>query len=140
MNQKQGIALAFCFALAAGLAQAGVDRSIASADQNGDGKVTKKELMDVRAWTFDQIDVNKDGVISQREARGLVNINMIEPGRQSIMEFMRQRDLNRDGQISKEEYTFVEVLYKTADSNGDGALVQQEVDEVVARFGAFSLR
>jgi hypothetical protein len=98
-------------ALTAGLAFA------AGADRDGDGRITRAELAAVHATLFEQLDANKDGVVTGDEA---------DP------HFLDLADQNRDGVVTQAEN---EVYASEAaerdlahcDANGDDALSGEEI-------------
>ncbi len=99
-------------AFTAGLALA------AGADRDGDGRITRAELAAVHATLFDQLDANKDGVVTGDEA---------DP------HFLDLADQDRDGVVRKAEN---EVYASEAaerdlahcDANGDDALSGEEIN------------
>lgn len=76
-------------------------------DSDGDGKVTREEFRGP-ARMFDRFDKNADGVITQNEAR-----------RRGSDSLQRAADTDKDGKVSKEEWT---ALFDRMDTNGDGTL------------------
>jgi len=87
------------------------------ADSDGDGRITRAELTAVHAGLFEQLDADKDGVVTASEA---------DP------HFLDLADQDRDGVVTKAEN---EVYASEAaerdlahcDANGDDALSGDEI-------------
>jgi len=103
-------------AVLAMMAMSGVALAV-GADRDGDGRITRAELAAVHETLFDQLDANKDGVVTGDEA---------DP------HFLDLADQNRDGVVTKAEN---EVYASEAaerdlahcDANGDDALSGEEI-------------
>jgi hypothetical protein len=109
------------------------------ADANEDGKVTYEEMIalkpDFPRETYDRLDTNKDGVLSQEDRRGGEG-----PGqgrhhaagrRGQLFERLRAADANSDGQVTFEEVqTTMPKLskekFERLDRNSDGVLNQED--------------
>jgi hypothetical protein len=88
------------------------------ADRDGDGRITRAELAAVHATLFEQLDANKDGVVTASEA---------DP------HFLDLADQNRDGQVTKAENDVyaseaAERDLAHCDANGDDALSGEEIN------------
>jgi hypothetical protein len=103
-------------------------------DRNHDQVVDAVELRE----SFEILDLDGDGAIEREEAGDLVERGDADgDGRLSPAEFEEldwerlSADLNRDGQISREEFYFGrDELFFAADSNRDRRLSQREIDPV----------
>ena len=119
-----------CFATAA-MAQnpTGPDVSeligrIAQADTNGDGQITRAELIAYRAGQFSRLDRNGDGFIDTNDVPGMV-ASRFEP---RIRQMNAQFDANHDGRVSRDEFVNGPTLgFDMADANHDGVVTQAEL-------------
>ena len=89
----------------------------AGADSDGDGRITREELQTVHASLFEQLDQNKDGVVSADEA---------DP------HFLDIADQDRDGVVTKDENEIYAGEAAAADlancdANRDDALTGEEI-------------
>ena len=111
---KKQIAIAALALVAASLAQARMDPSVAiKADKDKNGKVTKEEYIGVFAPTFDRKDKDKDGLLSKAEythaafKHGDMDQNgmLTRAEYQSIFEkqFDNMREKYKDGIVTTEE-------------------------------------
>jgi hypothetical protein len=87
------------------------------ADRDGDGRITRAELAAVHATLFEQLDANKDGVVTGDEA---------DP------HFLDLADQNRDGVVTTAENDVyaseaAERDLAHCDANGDDALSGEEI-------------
>lgn len=98
-------------------------------DTNGDGAISKDEIMSARERIFKRLDRNGDGVIDEKE---------IETARQAIADRAaatearlgtrwRRMDRNGDGKVTEEEFQASTPLFDLADRNGDGKLSADEI-------------
>ena len=74
-----------------------LDKKFAKMDQNQDGQITADELKSKKRGVgiAKKADVNKDGVITQAEARAHMN--------QSLDKYMQKKDVNADGKLDQNE-------------------------------------
>ncbi|TGP20223.1 MULTISPECIES: EF-hand domain-containing protein [unclassified Mesorhizobium] len=107
-------------------------RFLQHVDTNGDGAVTKDEIMAARERMFKRLDRNGDGVIDENE---------IETARQAIDDRAlaaearlgnrwRRMDRNGDGKVSQDEFSTSTPLFDLVDRNGDGKLSADEIAAV----------
>lgn len=98
-------------------------------DTNGDGAISKDEIMAARERIFKRLDRNGDGVIDEKE---------IETARQAIEDRAgaaearlgtrwRRMDRNGDGKVTEDEFQASTPLFDLADRNGDGKLSADEI-------------
>lgn len=86
----------------------------ANADTNSDGKVTIQEAQAKAKLHFEQMDKNKNGVLTKDELEGR--------GKR-----MAKADANNDGQVTlAESQAQVQVWFQKMDTNKDGALSGDE--------------
>ena len=85
-------------------------------DLDKDGSVDLGEAKKAGAALFDKLDVDKKGVLTQKQLRGRVGSKAFAAA-----------DADKEGTLSKEEYlTIVEQRFKEADTKQDGKLVNFE--------------
>lgn len=98
-------------------------------DTNGDGIISRDEILAARQRLFSRLDRNGDGVIDQAEieaARDAV-MDRAEAMQARMGNAMRRMDTNGDGKVSAEEFRVGTPLFALADRNGDGKLSPDEI-------------
>jgi Ca2+-binding EF-hand superfamily protein len=94
-------------------------------DANNDGKISKKEYIDAVIKTFNKIDQNTDGFLTKDELKAI--------DKTDVEKFVKEEDINKDGKISKEEFTkAAEKRFKFLDRNNDGFIDQKEWNDSVS--------
>ncbi|TPE47945.1 EF-hand domain-containing protein [Amaricoccus solimangrovi] len=94
------------------LAQGIPAQGLAAVDKNGDGVVTRDEMIATMDAAFVQLDTDRDGYLSAAEAEVTIT-----------SEQFAAADTNGDGRVSKEEFITVIVAdFNDSDKNGDGVL------------------
>lgn len=105
---------AVCFAASDGFNQA---------DTDNDGRISKKEYMDAAAKVFDDLDKNKDGVLTKEELKSI--------DKRSAKKFIKNEDMNADGKISREEFAAAaEKRFKFLDKDNDAYITQKEWNDM----------
>ncbi len=128
--------------VAAGLAVAGIAHanqggmgriSFEQLDTDGDGKLTKAEMVARKGAQFAKADVNGDGMLSADE--------MMTQGRgrmqHRVARMIEMRDANGDGMLSMEEMPgnhSGDRLFMRVDANGDGAVTAEEFNAAKAKW------
>lgn len=106
-------------------------KHLLAADADQDGQITKAEAEAFKAAKFDELDQNRDGVLSDAERprrRGGNRAGL--PGR------MHRADADGDGQVTKAEFVAGSTRwFDRLDADGDGVIQQAELDSAKARFG-----
>lgn len=121
---------ALCATLLAGSALASQDQQrrdpLARADANGDGIVTREEMLaDVDA-RFAKLDANKDGKVTPDERKAYAE------GSRGRM--MGRTDANGDGSVTLDEQRAQAIKrFDRIDTNHDGKIDQAERDAVMQR-------
>ncbi|NBC36160.1 signal transduction protein [Novosphingobium sp. FSY-8] len=116
-------------ALRNGDAQQVLDR-LMEADTNGDGQVTRVELIARRGQQFERLDRNQDGHSTLDEIPALFR-GRFEPAFQLLL---REFDANHDGKISRAEFINGPTRgFDLADANHDGIVTRAEVEAASAR-------
>ncbi|TPM42702.1 signal transduction protein [Mesorhizobium sp. B2-3-2] len=98
-------------------------------DTNGDGVISKDEILAGRQRLFSRLDRNGDGVIDKDEievARDAI-MDRAEAAAARLGNAMRRVDTNGDGKVSADEFRSSTPLFDLADRNGDGKLSPDEI-------------
>ncbi len=89
---------------------------LAKHDKNGDGQIAKDEFKHTRR--FAEMDADGDGVLSKQEVE-----DAMERGRRErAFDVFERFDLNRDGQITRDEFTGPAAAFEKLDKNADGII------------------
>jgi hypothetical protein len=100
--------------------------TLAQADSNHDGKITRAEFHAARQARFDSLDRNGDGVISRADFARIIAFRPQVGTR--IDAFIAQADANHDGQVTRDELAHApDTLFDQADANHDGVIDQSEL-------------
>jgi Ca2+-binding EF-hand superfamily protein len=96
-------------------------------DLNGDGKITPREFMAVRAICFAKYDANSDGLLTRPEVKKFFS----SPLGDRIDAAFSQADLDKDGMISREEFDREsDRLFRQLDANGDLVIAGSELNNM----------
>ncbi|MHC9234118.1 EF-hand domain-containing protein [Pseudooceanicola sp. 502str34] len=113
------------------LAQSGARQAAAfgKADANGDGVISRAELMARKGAMFDRADRNGDGLIDQAEANRLRQMakRAAVAAEANAGLSIAAMDVNGDGLLSRSEFTSYLPMFDVADANGDSVLDQGEM-------------
>ena len=85
-------------------------------DKNGDGKVEAKELGNERR--FAAMDRDQDGVLTKAE----IDQALDKQDRERGMGFLERFDRDRDGKVTREEFTGPARVFDRMDRNKDGVI------------------
>lgn len=108
-------------------------RILQKADQNGDGQITREEIVKTRSEKFDQLDRNGDGYISATEKRfAKFKRKGKHRERRAARRFDRSAaiDTNNDGNVSWDEFVASpSPIFERLDTNGDGVISKSEHED-----------
>jgi Ca2+-binding EF-hand superfamily protein len=126
--------LALCLATLASPAFAEGNRILKALDQNGDGAISREEVLTLRADIFARIDADSSGTVTQAE------IAAAEAAAQERRQALRAgdvwaQDADGDGQLSLAEFTAATPGFDRADSNADGVLSGDEINRITRLLG-----
>lgn len=99
-------------------------------DANGDGLITKDEIVAQAAARFATVDTNGDGNLSAEELAAVSE----RAKEDRIAKMIERRDENGDGVLSQAEMApnedRADRMFERLDSNGDGAISAEEFAEM----------
>ncbi len=101
-------------------------------DRNGDGQITREEMLQQRTERFEDADLNGDGLLSLQEMQE----NAVARARGRAEKMHARLDRDGDGFISAEEIEpgpRAERRFDRVDSNGDGAISKAEFESARTR-------
>jgi len=103
------------------------------ADQNGDGKLTRQEVVAFVEGRVTELDTDGDNAFTEKDMRRWVDERL----QNATARRFQQRDPNGDGRITKEEFVQSSRnkeqagrVFKRYDQNGDGTIVPDEMNAV----------
>jgi Ca2+-binding EF-hand superfamily protein len=100
--------------------QAALEQQVRAYDRNGDGRITRDEYPGDAA-TFNRLDRNHDGVLSDADRQGRGR------GRGNAQMRFRGMDRNGDGVITRDEWRGNDQSFRQHDRNGDGIISGDEL-------------
>ncbi len=125
------VSLAACATLAApAVAQSGsrMIEEMQKADRNGDGAVSRKELLDYRASQFNRLDRNGDGILTSSDMPPLRSI------KDKMQKALARFDTDHDGRVTHNEFiNGPTIAFDVADKNKDGVVTRAELNAARAR-------
>jgi len=106
-------------------------------DVNKDGQITQSDIDASRQQRFAAADANGDDALSEDELIASAEARMQERLGQRTKAMIERRDANKDGVLSQDELTPRESgrMFKRMDKDGDGAITQAEFDAAKAARG-----
>jgi Ca2+-binding EF-hand superfamily protein len=107
-------------------------RILQRVDTNGDGAISKDEMLAARERMFTKLDRNGDGAIDEKEIEGARDAIMdrADAAQARLGNRWRRMDTNGDGKVSEDEFRNRMPLFDLADRNGDGTLSADEIAAV----------
>ena len=96
---------------------------LAKFDKNRDGKVSQEEFPHERR--FAEIDADSDGTLSETEIKDAMDKRQ----REENYDVFERLDLNRDGKITREEFTGPAAAFERLDRNNDGVIDKADAPE-----------
>ncbi len=109
--------------------------SFDNVDTNKDGKLTQAEMEAHMEARFNETDADNNGLVSPEELSARMAEKQSKRIDKRVRHMMDRKDANEDGQLSKEEMKprFMAKMLKRADTDGDGALSKAEFEAVKAK-------
>ena len=112
------------------------------ADKDNNGTISPDEFREAMDKVFKKADLNRDGVL-QRNETGRANRALFpagdttgqrpEPGAANLWErVLKPQDKDGDGKVSASEWQGAPERFKRADTNGDGFVTREEVQEAAS--------
>lgn len=106
----------------------------AKADINGDGDVTRQEVMDAKRAEFTRADANGDGTVDINEMATYAEIKKAEREAKRREKRFQRLDADGDGSISVTEFLSRETpRFDRLDRNDDGVLTEDELAKAKKR-------
>lgn len=127
MKLTTGAALAAVLVALAGAAQAAERKLMEGYDLNGDGDIAMSELVNIRTYNFNLVDVDSDGNITRDDILAAVKARKLPRSVRRDEGFMMSSDHNGDGVLTLAEFTDFSALFKLVDRDGDGVLQAAEL-------------
>jgi EF hand len=109
------------------------ERILAALDQNGDGAISREEVLALRAKAFARIDADGGGTVTKAEidaAKAAAEARRAERAGE-----VWAQDADGDGQLTLAEFTASTPGFDRADRDGDGVLSGAEIDRVARLLG-----
>jgi Ca2+-binding EF-hand superfamily protein len=111
-----------------------VEQVLKALDQDGDGAISREEVLVLRTELFARIDADGSGTLTRAET---------EAAKAAVEERRKARragnvwaqDSDGDGQLTLAEFTAATPGFDRADTNGDGVLSGAELDRVMRLLG-----
>lgn len=101
-------------------------------DTNGDGTVSRDEIVAARERLFERLDANNDGNLDAGEIEALRDAIMDRAlaVQARLASQWRRMDTDRDGNVTVEEFRGRAVLFELADRDRNGRLSPTEISVV----------
>lgn len=87
------------------------------ADVDGDGKVSRDEMLDKVSKKFDEMDVDGDGYVTEAEVKEQMKAKMFA-----------RADKDGDGVVSEDEFRGPKEIFEKIDADESGDLTQEELE------------
>lgn len=101
---------------------------MAKADANKDGDITREEMKAITDERFGQYDTSRDDLIEAQEVEQFMRARMEERLQRLVKRMTRRFDANRDGKVTKDEFSRVAIeRFTQADANDDGKISGDEM-------------
>jgi Ca2+-binding EF-hand superfamily protein len=102
-------------------------------DANQDGAIVKEEVPAKAQQAFERLlkrgDRNHDGKLQADEYKAVLEDvrDFAQQAKEKAIQKFQSMDKDKDGKVSREEFTGVRARFDQLDTNGDGFLTQQEI-------------
>jgi Ca2+-binding EF-hand superfamily protein len=109
------------------------ERILAALDRNGDGAISREEVLALRTELFTRIDADGSGAVTKAE----IDAAKAAAGRQRAARSgnLWAQDADGDGQLTLAEFTAATPGFDRADRDGDGVLSGAEIDRMLRFLG-----
>jgi Ca2+-binding EF-hand superfamily protein len=110
---------------------------LAILDRNGDGSISRQEVVALRQTVFARMDADGDGRLTRAEVEAARAAAAERQARQAERDPF-SLDADGDGQLTLAEFTGRTPGFDRADRDGDGVLSPAEIDRVRQLLGTLS--
>lgn len=116
------------------LAQTSIAQTLAQADANSDGQITRMELIRFRKTTFGRMDVNGDGNVRSDDVNKWAFMLGDAVAKQRWDQLRAASDANKDMRVSSDEFVKGPTPgFDKADANKDNVVDAKEMAAIKAR-------